>query len=348
MSLNGIDVSNWQRGIDLSAVPADFVIMKVTQGTHYVSADFRRQYEQAKEAGKCLGVYHYAEGGDPISEADFFIKEISDCIGEAILCLDWEGQDNPTFGKNDFDWVKEWCDYVFERTGVKPIVYIQKSAMSRLDGIGNYGLWVAQYPDYNSTGYQDTPWNEGAYNCVIRQYSSVGRLDGYDGDLDLDKFYGDKDAWNKYAAVESDSESESDNSEVSGPEGSTLDLAVEVMQGNYGDGEDRKDSLGDRYDEVQNFINHIYNESAETLAEEVKEGKYGNGDTRKIVLGDRYDEVQSIVNGDGDSAVYYTVKSGDTLSAIASKYDTTYQEIAKINGIENPNLIYPGQELRVK
>ena len=46
--------------------------------------------------------------------------------------------------------------------------------------------------------------------------------------------------------------------------------------------------------------------------------------------------------------VYYVVKRGDTLSAIASKYGTTYQQLAKINGIANPNKIYPGQKIRVK
>ena len=42
---------------------------------------------------------------------------------------------------------------------------------------------------------------------------------------------------------------------------------------------------------------------------------------------------------------YYTVQSGDTLSGIASSYGTTYRYLAEINGIENPNLIYPGQTL---
>ena len=50
MSLKGIDISNWQNGIDLSAVPADFVICKATQGTWYVSPDCDRQYQQAKKA----------------------------------------------------------------------------------------------------------------------------------------------------------------------------------------------------------------------------------------------------------------------------------------------------------
>ena len=46
--------------------------------------------------------------------------------------------------------------------------------------------------------------------------------------------------------------------------------------------------------------------------------------------------------------VVYTVKKGDTLSAIAKKYGTTYQKIAQDNGIKNPNLIYPGQQLIIK
>lgn len=45
------------------------------------------------------------------------------------------------------------------------------------------------------------------------------------------------------------------------------------------------------------------------------------------------------------TVTYYRVQSGDTLSEIASKYGTTYQHLAEINGIENPNLIYPGQTL---
>lgn len=43
----------------------------------------------------------------------------------------------------------------------------------------------------------------------------------------------------------------------------------------------------------------------------------------------------------------YVVKSGDTLSGIASRYGTSYQELARINGIADPNKIYPGQVLRL-
>lgn len=49
----------------------------------------------------------------------------------------------------------------------------------------------------------------------------------------------------------------------------------------------------------------------------------------------------------GGGETVYTVVKGDTLSGIAAKYGTTYQEIAKANGIKNPNLIYPGQQFKI-
>lgn len=46
--------------------------------------------------------------------------------------------------------------------------------------------------------------------------------------------------------------------------------------------------------------------------------------------------------------IFYVVKKGDTLSEIAAKYNTTYQAIAKLNNIKNPDIIKIGQKLKVK
>src|SRR5690606_26061342 len=43
----------------------------------------------------------------------------------------------------------------------------------------------------------------------------------------------------------------------------------------------------------------------------------------------------------------YTVRSGDTLSGIAGRHGTNWQTLQRLNGISNPNLIYPGQVLRL-
>lgn len=58
----------------------------------------------------------------------------------------------------------------------------------------------------------------------------------------------------------------------------------------------------------------------------------------------KYDIVENVENS---NYIEYIVKSGDTLSEIAQKYNTTYQKIAQDNNIENPNLIYPNQKLKI-
>ena len=80
-------------------------------------------------------------------------------------------------------------------------------------------------------------------------------------------------------------------------------------------------------------------------------GKWGNGEERKQRLtaaGYDYDAVQAIVNKlVQPQETVYTVKKGDTLSGIAAKYGTTYQKLAKYNGIQNPNLIHVGQKIKI-
>lgn len=75
MSMKGIDVSGWQKGIDLSKIDCDFVIVKATQGTGFTSEDYERQAKQAKSLGKKLGIYHYANGSGAKAEAEFFRKQ---------------------------------------------------------------------------------------------------------------------------------------------------------------------------------------------------------------------------------------------------------------------------------
>lgn len=348
MSMNGIDISNWQKGINLAAVPCDFVIMKATEGTGYVSADFQRQYEQAKSLGKCLGIYHYANGGDVASEADHFLRIVGSRVGEAILVLDWEAQNNSSFGKNDLAWCRSWLDYVARKTGVKPLLYISQAEMHKFNGLGDYGLWIAQYANMKATGYQDKPWKEGAYACAIRQYSSCGRLAGYNGNLDINKAYMDRAGWNKYAGKGNAKipESEKPNPVNQKP---AMDLVCEVMRGAHGDGDKRKKSLGSRYAEVQAIIDYIAKAPAAKLVEETKAGRYGNDEYRKSVLGSRYKEVQDAINKSASSSqITYQVKSGDNLSKIAKKYGTSVENLVRLNGIKNPNLIYPGQKIRVK
>lgn len=343
--MQGIDISSYQSGIDLASVPCDFVIVKATEGTYYTNPDCCRAYEQAMSLCKPRGTYHYVSGGGAIAEADYYIDSIANWVGDGILCIDWEAGGNSAWG--DTEYLAQVVQHVLERTGIPPLIYASAGAFPwDVAAQYNCGTWVAQYADMNPTGYQDNPWNEDDYACVIRQYASTGILPNWDGNLDLDKSYIDAETWAKYAnpsgnAVTPQPSAPSD----SAPQGSTLDLVVNTMQGVYGDGDNRVNALGSRYNEVQDFINHVYSADAATLASEVWDGKYGDGDTRRIALGDRYEEVMGVVNQ--SDATTYIVQSGDTLSSIADRYGTTYQYIADKNGIADPSVIYPGQVLYI-
>lgn len=344
MALNGIDIASYQAGLDFSKVPCDFAIIKATQGTGYTNPDCVRAVEQAMSLGKGVGVYHYISGGNAVAEADFFINSILNWIGKVMICLDWELDQNSAWG--DESYLEQVINQVIARTGVPPMIYAPASRYNQVAEVAkrhNCGLWIAQYADMNPTGYQNTPWNEGAYTCAIRQYSGSGRLNGWNGDLDLDKFYGSLDDFRKYYGSSSSAPSKPS---TSGPSGTTLQLATWTMEGLYGNGADRKKNLGSRYDEVQNFINHIASADVSTLVNEVYAGMYGDGLTRQTVLGSRYDEVQGAINA--NSAQYYTVQSGDNLGKIAIQFGTTVDQLVAWNNIANPDLIYAGQTIRVK
>lgn len=196
--MNGIDIASYQKNIDLSVVPCDFVIIKATQGTKYVNPDFRRAYEQAHALGKCIGFYHYASQGGAVNEAKHFLATVDG--REGILVLDWESGDNVNYG--NLMYVKEFLETVYIFSGRTPLIYMSKSVCRKYNwaGFERYPLWVAQYANNNPTGYQTKPWTDangyGAWTApTIFQYSSKGRLAGWAGNLDLNLAYITPDEW---------------------------------------------------------------------------------------------------------------------------------------------------------
>lgn len=94
--------------------------------------------------------------------------------------------------------------------------------------------------------------------------------------------------------------------------------------------------------------------SVSVIAQEVIAGKWGTGSTRKERLeaaGYNYAAVQKEVNkilaAKKKKTITYTVKKGDTLSAIAQRYGTTVKAIAAENKISNVNVIRVGQKLKI-
>ena len=212
MGLNGIDTASYQKGLVPKNMPTtQFNIVKFTQGTWYVNPYRVDQYGNSKAENWYLGAYHYAEGGDPVKEAQFFIREVGARAGECILALDWEGRDNKTFGTGkDVQWVYDFCEEVYRLTGVRCFVYMSKSVCRKYNWkivADKYPLWCAQYGSNNRTDYQSNPWTDnggwGKWDSdTIRQYSSKGNIKGYGANIDINLAYLTGDEWLALAAGE--------------------------------------------------------------------------------------------------------------------------------------------------
>ena len=136
------------------------------------------------------------------------------------------------------------------------------------------------------------------------QYTSSGSVNGIEGKVDMNVMY--RDIISEIINSKGKQEPQ--------PQKSVNEIAQEVIAGQWGNGEDRKNRIteaGYNYNEVQNKVNEILEQNK-------------------------------------PREEYYTIQSGDTLSKIAKKYGTTVSQLVAWNGIKNKNLIYAGQTIRVK
>lgn len=209
MSLNGFDVASYQAGMNVGEVAGDFVLVKATEGINYTNPEFNGHVKQTLSAGKKLGVYHFIRNDSDIKQqADYFLTVVKPYIGKAMLVLDFESTTGSTIqNQAGVGLAKQWLDYVYQKTGVRPVLYTGISCENSLDWSSvvkaNYGLWIAQYNNYNVVnGYQPRDLYGSLKHwktAVMFQYTSTGQLPGWNGALDFDVFYGDKTAWDKYA-----------------------------------------------------------------------------------------------------------------------------------------------------
>ena len=323
----GFDNASYQGCYDAQtakASGASFSITKITEGTGYVNPSADCQLAANRAAGLRLGAYAYArpeKGNSPEAEADHFNAQASArglVHAGVIPFLDWEP---PAPYNSHTDWAERWLDRVASYWGTKPIIYMSADTIHSGDwravAGADYGLWVAGYPrgyvgerlrDPGAPPYSVAPWPFAA----AWQYSSTGHVPGVGTAVDVNWFYGDAATWAKYA-----------NAPV-GTQANPVTPSPTPSQGA---------PVGD----------------ADSIATAVIRGEYGNDPQRRALLGNRYSEVMAVVNerlqggsGGGGGSGVYVVRSGDCLSAV---FGGSWPTIARLNGIQPPYVIYPGQRL---
>ena len=183
-----------------------------------------------------------------------------------------------------------------------------------------YPLWVAQYgverPSVNGN------WN----SWVGFQYTDAGNVKGIAGNVDRDKFTKEIFFNNKIDIPENGDEEWNSSSE----EQDENLTQIYIKRG------DTLSGLAIKYNTTVEFLAKINNIKNPNL----------------IYAGDKLfvpvvNSNEENVNGEIGNYNIYTVKKGDTLSQLALNYNTTVETIAELNNINNPNLIFIGQKLKI-
>jgi len=278
MPLNFIDISMWQKGLDLKSLfslnpELGGVIVKSSGGVSNIQPTCDPWVQWLMENNKPWGFYHYLDddfkNSSGRAEAEFWVKNCRSYFGKGMPWADYE--------KNALNmgtgYLKEFLDTVYSLTGVKCGVYCSQSVTQSQDfseiAFAGYPLWMAQYADMAVVyGFIEKPWQKGSVSpfdrYVMHQYTGNGRLNGYSSPLDLDKFYGSVEDWNNLVSGMREIKEEKVAVPVANPvklKAADPVAILDVLNGKYGTNQNRVNGLKVAgYDpvSVQNKINELY------------------------------------------------------------------------------------------
>ena len=200
--LKGIDISKWQGkpNFDLVKQNTQFVILKATEGVGYNDPEFVRNRNEVRRVGLLLGFYHFARpdipGNTPENEAQYFLNNIGTLQDGNLLVLDYEPD---TQKPSDIEWCLKWLQYVFQKTGCRPLIYLNQSQIKAFNWKpiidADFGLWLARYDENPDAVGVATPWA----TVAMKQYSNKGSVAGITGNVDMNTFFGEENTYRAYA-----------------------------------------------------------------------------------------------------------------------------------------------------
>ena len=129
---------------------AQGVIVKATQGTGYVNPKCNHQWDLAGELGKKRGLYHYAGGGDPVAEAQYFINNIKNYAGgiHADFCVEVHGDSmiGANIHNGDIVFIRQQNDV--ENGEIAAVLIDDSATLKRFYHDGDTVTLIAENPKY--------------------------------------------------------------------------------------------------------------------------------------------------------------------------------------------------------
>lgn len=190
----GIDVSKYQGNIDWSRVKSDnieFAFLRIgyrAYGTGAIKEDesFKNNAANAIQNGLHVGAYFFSQAitvEEAEEEADFAINALKPFQIDYPVVIDIEEIVNDTYRQQDLsqtqltDIVIAFCEKI-KSAGYTPMIYANIKGFTSLVDISRLASYEKWYAEYNPSPYIP-------YDISIWQYSEKGRVNGIDGDVDL-------------------------------------------------------------------------------------------------------------------------------------------------------------------
>lgn len=333
--VHGVDVSYWEPRVDwriLRAQGFKFALIRATSGVGYVDPKFKSHWEGARKEGLLRGAYHYLIANqDPKQQADLFIATISADRGELPPIIDLEDKYNENASNTlIIDTCKAILDRVEKAFGVKPMIYSRTQYLNVHVSRGgrapswamDYPLWLAQYPyvfDPNIHPNKNMPTQAvGWQDWKFWQYSESTLVDGVTNDsgqpteCDLNWFRGTEEELYAFANVKPKEP-----------------VTYMVKAG------DTFQSVSEKY---KITVDELLSANPSLLTE-------GTKLTIPVPTISKPNPSESATSNKATTSTRtHTVKQGENLGTIASKYGVSVDAIKAINpNLTNPNLIFVGQ-----
>lgn len=199
--VNGIDISHHQGDIDWNLLqqtqqneetPLSFLFMKATEGGDLKDDKFDENFAKAEQTGFIRGAYHfYIPSTDPVTQADFFIKNVQLKAGDLPPVVDIEVKPEHKKESVFYAQLSTFLYRLEAHYGVKPIIYASYKYKERYltsPELERYPLWIAHY-HVEQLKYSG-PW-------LFWQHSDRGVIPGIPEKTDLNVFNGTMNELNK-------------------------------------------------------------------------------------------------------------------------------------------------------
>lgn len=331
----GIDISKYQKDIDLNQAKNEGVNFAIIRGMYGNKKDtsFESNYTKAKNAGLGVGVYWWTRAVNEAQAKEEAQILIDTCLKgkqfEYPIYIDVEDKLLSGLGKEKVDAIITAAIETLENAGYYAGFYLNYDwYTNKCNGselAKKYTVWLARWTSKEQSQYP--MWQFGGETNYIRTNQIAGQT------CDQDYAYSDFPTIIKNAGL--NGFGKGTNTAIGTTNTiPTVNTSTTVKTTSY------TVKKGDTLSEIAAKYGTTY----QTLA-----SYNGIANPNKIYAG----QVIKIPNGtvSTSSNTTYVVKKGDTLSAIASKYGTTWQKIYQDNKSvigSNPNTIYAGQKLIIK